>query len=150
MILSLNEKKGPTQIIWELQRDLGIKQTSARTLLAQLEMVYPDIVTNARQLEKEDTVAKLHQVISRCEERDTTYNDEVIIKASKAIGELRAWAKEDFGIKKGDIILPQPIWSDDPSVLEGDSGNDVAEDVEFEELDNDNPNSDEEVDDDEE
>lgn len=139
MILSIGGKKTSSQIIWELQRDLGIKLTSARTLLAQLPVVYPDVLENARQLEKEDAVMKLHQVIERCEERDTTYDDEVIGKTTRIIADIRAWGKEDLGIKKGDIILPQPMWTDDPSVLELDAGTDEPEDAEFEELDNDNP-----------
>lgn len=138
MIISIAGKKTSTQITWELQRDLGIKLTSARTLLAQLPVVYPDILDNARILEKEDAVAKLHQVISRCEKRDTTYDDEVIGKTTRIIADIRQWGKEDLGIKKGDIQLPQPMWTDDPSVLELDPGTDAPEEAEFEELDNDN------------
>lgn len=139
MILTIGGKKTSKQIEWELQRDLGVKQTSARTLMAQLPVVYPDILDSVKELEKQDAVAKLHQLISRCEERDTTYDDETIIKATKAMSEIRQWGKEDLGIKKGDIQLPQPMWTDDPSVLQLDQGTDTPEDAEYEEMDNDNP-----------
>jgi hypothetical protein len=120
-----------------LQNDLGIKRTTAQTIVSQVPLVFPDLVENSRQLEKEDAVSKLHAAIGRCEERDTTEDDANIARLIREIREIRQWSKEDLGLKKGDIVIPQPMWTDDPSVLDLDKGSDTAEDAQWEELDDD-------------
>jgi hypothetical protein len=124
--------------VWLLQNDLGIKRTTAQTLVAQVALVFPDLVESAIELEKADMVARLHQAIERCEGRDTVDDDATIARLSKEIREIRQWGKEDYGLQRGEVNIPEPKWTDDPSVLE-DMGKDEPEDIEYEDMDNDNP-----------
>jgi hypothetical protein len=135
MLMLIKPTAIPSEVVWLLTQDLGIKTTTARTLVAQVPVVYPDLTENARILEKEDIVAMLHTVVQHCRESNESEDKAILIKAAKEIREIRQWGKEDFGIKKGDIQIPIPIWSDDPSVLE--VAKDEPEEAEYEEIDND-------------
>jgi hypothetical protein len=134
MLLLINPKAKPSHVVWLLTNDLGVKRTTAQTLVAQVPLVYPDLVEAARELEKADMVARLHQAIERCEGRDTVDDDATIARLSKEIREIRQWGKEDFGLQRGEVTIPEPRWTDDPSVLE-DKGTDETENAEWEEMD---------------
>ena len=150
MLLSLDAKKGKTLIIRELQNDLGIKYSTAKTLLSQIPAVYPDLIENSVEIEKSDMVARLYRAMDRCESRDTVEDDIAVTRIAKEIREVKQWGKEDFGIKEGDIQIPLPIWTDDASVLDADKGSDTPEDIEYELIDSDEGTDDEEGDDEDE
>ncbi len=137
MLLLIQPNSLPTDVAYILMSDLGIKLSSARLLIEQVMQVYPDLISNSKQLEKEDAIAVIHQIIQRHRESEMP-DDSIILKAIKELREIREWNKEQTTIKPGDIQLPEIIWSDDPSILlDADNGIDDAQNIEFEELEKD-------------
>ena len=135
MLLLIKPGTGPSNTIYLLSSDLGISMKSARTLVEQVPIVYPDLMNNSKTLEKEDAAAMIHRIIEKCQEELSNDDQSIILKAIKQLGEIREWGKEDTGLRPGDIVIPKPIWSDDPNVLlDNDTGIDGPIDTDFEEL----------------